>query len=64
VFGISHVGADVTAFVPIHATLMAAAGLLAGLVVRRTGSLAIPVGVHIGADIALYFGLACRAAGG
>jgi membrane protease YdiL (CAAX protease family) len=60
VFGIAHVGPEVTAFVPVHATLMAVVGLLAGLVVRRTGSLAIPIGVHIGADIALYYGLACR----
>jgi hypothetical protein len=61
-FGIVHVGADVTAFVPIHAALLTATGLVAGLWVRRTGSLAVPIGVHIGADIALYVGLACRAA--
>jgi membrane protease YdiL (CAAX protease family) len=63
VFGVAHVGTDVTGFVPVHATLMAGAGLIAGLIVRRTGSLAIPIGIHIGADIALYYGLACRVAG-
>jgi membrane protease YdiL (CAAX protease family) len=61
IFGIVHVGPEVTALIPVHATLLAGAGLLAGLVVRRTGSLAIPIGIHIGADIALYYGLACRA---
>ncbi len=62
VFGIVHVGPDVTAFVPVHATLLAMAGLLAGVYVRQSGSLAVPIGVHIGADIALYYGLACRVA--
>jgi membrane protease YdiL (CAAX protease family) len=62
IFGIAHVGPEVTALVPVHATLLVGVGLLAGLVVRRTGSLAIPIGIHIGADIALYYGLACRAA--
>ena len=60
VFGISHVGPEVTDLVPVHAALMAAAGLAAGLIVDRTRSLAIPIGVHVGADVALYFGLACR----
>jgi membrane protease YdiL (CAAX protease family) len=63
VFGIVHAGPEVTALLPLHVALLGSAGLLAGLVVRRTGSLAIPIGVHIGADIALYYGLACRAAG-
>jgi membrane protease YdiL (CAAX protease family) len=62
VFGIVHVGPEVTSFVPVHAAALTAVGLLAGLWVRRTGSLAVPIGVHIGADIALYYGLACRAA--
>jgi membrane protease YdiL (CAAX protease family) len=62
VFGIVHVGPEVTAWVPLHVLLLGSAGFLAGLVVRRTGSLAIPIGIHIGADIALYYGLACRVA--
>lgn len=63
IFGIVHVRPEVTAFVPVHASLLALVGLAAGLLVRRSGSLAIPIGIHIGADIALYYGLACRAAG-
>ena len=63
IFGIVHVGPEVTDFVPVHASLLALVGLAAGLLVRRSGSLAIPIGIHIGADIALYYGLACRAAG-
>jgi len=60
VFGIVHVGPEVADLVPVHVALMSSAGLVAGLIVARTGSLAIPIGVHIGADIALYYGLACR----
>jgi membrane protease YdiL (CAAX protease family) len=60
VFGIVHVGPEVTAFAPVHAALMASAGLVAGVIVDRTRSLAIPIGFHVGADVALYFGLACR----
>jgi membrane protease YdiL (CAAX protease family) len=63
VFGIVHVGPEVTSFVPVHASLLALVGLAAGLLVRWRGSLAIPIGIHIGADIALYYGLACRATG-
>lgn len=63
IFGIAHAGPEVTALLPIHVALMTLVGLLGGLVVRRTGSLAIPIGIHVGADIALYYGLACRAAG-
>lgn len=63
IFGIVHVGPEVTSFVPVHASLLALVGLAAGLLVRWRGSLAIPIGIHIGADIALYYGLACRPAG-
>jgi membrane protease YdiL (CAAX protease family) len=63
VFGISHVGPEVTDLAPVHAVLMAAAGLAAGLIVDRTRSLTIPIGIHIGADVALYVGLACRIPG-
>ena len=63
IFGIVHVGPEVSSFVPVHASLLALVGLAAGLLVRWRGSLAIPIGIHIGADIALYYGLACRAAG-
>jgi membrane protease YdiL (CAAX protease family) len=39
---------------------MGLAGIVAGLVVRRTGSLLIPIAVHIGFDIPLYYFMACQ----
>jgi len=39
---------------------MAGCGLILGLITLRTGSLAVAIGLHVGADVALYFGLACR----
>ena len=63
VFGIVHAGPEVVALLPLHIALMTAVGVAGGLVVARTGSLAIPIGVHVGADVALYMGLACRAPG-
>lgn len=63
VFGIVHAGPEVVGLLPLHIALLTAVGIAGGVVRQRTGSLAIPVGIHIGADIALYAGLACRAAG-
>lgn len=63
VFGIVHAGPEVVALLPLHVALLATCGVGAGLIRRWTGSLAIPIGVHVGADIALYVGLACRSAG-
>lgn len=60
VFGIVHAGPDVIALLPVHIALMSTAGIGAGLVRRWTGSLWVPIGIHVGADIALYVGLACR----
>ena len=60
-FGIVHAGPDVVALLPLHVALLAAVGAAGGVVRARTGSLVIPIGVHVGADIALYVGLACRA---
>lgn len=62
VFGIVHVGPEVVDLVPVHFALLTAVGLAAGIARWRFGSLWIPIGVHVGADIALYVGLACRAA--
>ena len=64
VFGIVHAGPDVIALLPVHVALLAAVGAAGGVIRARTGSLAIPIGVHVGADIALYVGLACRAVAG
>lgn len=64
VFGVVHAGPEVVALLPLHIALLAAFGAAGGLVRERTGSLVIPIGIHVGADIALYVGLACRAAAG
>ena len=61
-FGVVHAGPDVLALLPVHIALMAAVGIAGGLARARLGSLWILIGVHVGADIALYVGLACRAA--
>jgi membrane protease YdiL (CAAX protease family) len=62
VFGLVHAGPEVTALLPVHVGLLAAVGIAAGIVRWRVGSLWIPAGIHVGADVALYVGLACRAA--
>jgi membrane protease YdiL (CAAX protease family) len=61
VFGLAHAsGADVGGSPLVLGLALGAGGLLAGLITVRTRSLAIPIAVHIGFDIALYLGLACR----
>lgn len=60
-FGIVHAGPEVLALLPVHIALMGAVGVAGGIARSRLGSLWIPIGVHVGADIALYVGLACRA---
>jgi membrane protease YdiL (CAAX protease family) len=62
VFGIVHAGPDVLALLPLHIALLTLVGVAGGWVRWRMGSLAIPIGIHIGADMALYVGLACRSA--
>jgi membrane protease YdiL (CAAX protease family) len=60
-FGIVHAGPEVLALLPLHIALMAAVGIAGGVARASFGSLWLPIGVHVGADIALYVGLACRA---
>lgn len=60
VFGIAHVGPEVTGPLWLHVAQMSAAGIVAGVFARRFGLLPV-IAVHVGADVALYFGLACRA---
>ena len=62
-FGIVHAGPEVVALLPVHVALLTAVGVAGGWMRWRTGSLAIPIGIHVGADTALYVGLACRASG-
>lgn len=60
VFGFAHWGADVQAGAWLLFAGLAAAGLVLGLIARRTGSLLLPFAVHAAVDIPLYHALACR----
>jgi membrane protease YdiL (CAAX protease family) len=62
VFGVVHAGPEVLALLPVHIALLTSVGIAGGVARWRFGSLWIPIGIHVGADIALYVGLACRAA--
>ncbi len=63
VFGLAHSGTDVIGFQLPLMLAMGLGGLLAGLVTIRTRSLLIPIAVHIGLDIPIYFAFACRQVG-
>lgn len=59
VFGLAHSGSDV---IGLQLPLMLAlglGGLLAGVIAVRTRSLLVPIAIHIGLDIPIYFALAC-----
>lgn len=59
VFGLAHSGSDVIGNgVPLSLAL-GVAGLLAGIVAVRTRSLLLPMAVHIGLDIPIYYAFAC-----
>ncbi len=60
VFGLAHSGTDVIGLQVPLMLAMGLGGLLAGLVAIRTRSLLIPIAVHIGLDIPIYFAFACR----
>jgi membrane protease YdiL (CAAX protease family) len=60
VFGVAHTGSDfVGPVLPVVLAVMAG-GLVAGLIVRRTGSLWIPIAAHVAIDVPLYYAAACR----
>ncbi len=61
VFGLAHgAGRDFAASpLPVVAVLVVA-GVVAGLIVRRTGSLMLPIAVHMALDVPLYYYQACR----
>jgi len=60
VFGAAHTGSDFVAS-PLPVVLaVVAGGWLAGIIVRRTGSLWLPIAVHIALDVPLYYAAACR----
>ena len=60
VFGLAHGASQdfVASPLPVVA-LIIAGGLVAGWLVVRTGSLAIPIALHVAVDIPLYYGNAC-----
>lgn len=60
VFGLAHTGQDVVGPVVPTVIAMVAAGFLAGVIARRTNSLAIVLAVHAAANIPLFFYWACR----
>jgi membrane protease YdiL (CAAX protease family) len=62
VFGLVHVGPDFKGNPIPVVVVVGAGGLIAGLIVRRTGSLLLPIIVHAAFDVPLYYVLACRLA--
>jgi membrane protease YdiL (CAAX protease family) len=61
-FGLAHTGPDfVGSPLPVLAAMFALA-IVGGVVVKRTGSLAVPIIIHAAFDIPLYYSLACRVA--
>ena len=59
VFGLAHSGTDVVALQVPLMFAMGLGGLLAGLATVRTRSLLIPIAIHIGLDIPIYYAFAC-----
>lgn len=59
VFGLAHSGPDVIGSPVPLMLLLGVGGLLAGVVTIRTRSLLIPMAIHIGVDIPIYYALAC-----
>jgi membrane protease YdiL (CAAX protease family) len=59
VFGLAHSGSDVVGNgVPLMLAL-GAGGLIAGVIAVRTRSLLLPIAIHIGLDIPIYYAFAC-----
>jgi membrane protease YdiL (CAAX protease family) len=59
-FGLAHTGSDfVGSPLPVLASMFVM-GVVAGLIVKRTGSLLVPIIIHAAFDIPIYYSLACR----
>jgi membrane protease YdiL (CAAX protease family) len=61
-FGVTHIGPDFRsglAMLPVLGAVTVG-GLLAGIIVRRTGSLMFPIAIHAALDVPLYYAFACR----
>jgi membrane protease YdiL (CAAX protease family) len=59
VFGLAHSGTDVVGFQVPLSLAMGLGGLVAGLITLRSRSLLVPIAVHIGLDLPIYFAFAC-----
>ena len=59
VFGLAHSGPDVGGSPIVLMLALGLGGLIAGAITIRTRSLLIPIAIHVGLDIPLYYGLAC-----
>jgi membrane protease YdiL (CAAX protease family) len=60
VFGAAHSGPGFVGSAAPVVLAMGAAGLLAAVVVRRTGSLLPMIAIHVAVDVPLYLYIACR----
>ena len=62
VFGLAHSGADVVGNGAVLSLALGLGGLLAGVIAVRTRSLLLPIAVHVGLDIPIYYAFACGSA--
>ena len=58
-FGLAHSGTDVVGNGLVLSVVLAVGGLLAGIIAVRTRSLLLPVAIHAGLDIPIYYAFAC-----
>lgn len=59
VFGLAHSGSDVVGNGIVLSVALGVGGLLAGVVAVRTRSLLVPIAIHAGLDIPIYYAFAC-----
>ena len=59
VFGLAHSGADVAGNGLVLSLALGVGGLIAGVIAVRTRSLLLPMAIHIGLDIPIYYAFAC-----
>ena len=59
VFGLAHSGSDVVGHALLLSLALGVGGLVAGIIAVRTRSLLLPIAIHIGLDIPIYYAFAC-----
>jgi hypothetical protein len=59
VFGLAHSGADVVGNGLVLSLALGLGGLIAGIIAVRTRSLLLPIAIHVGLDIPIYYAFAC-----